>query len=41
MDFLKSDLTRNFGIGFFVGALIVVFQISPDFLPQAIAATLG
>lgn len=40
MDFLKSDLSRNFAIGFFVGALIVVFQINPDFLPEAMAATL-
>lgn len=41
MDFLKSDLARNFGIGFVVGALIVVFQVNPDFLPAAVAATLG
>lgn len=41
MDFLKSDLARNFGIGFVVGALIVVFQVNPDFLSAAVAATLG
>lgn len=40
MDFLKSDLARNFGIGFVLGTLIVIFQISPDFLPDAVAATL-
>lgn len=41
MDLLRSDLARNFGIGFVVGALIVMFQVNPDFLPAALAATLG
>ena len=44
MQFLKSDLSRNFAIGFFLGALIVAFQISPDLgsqlLPEAVAATI-
>jgi len=44
MSILKSDLSRNFAIGFFVGTLIVAFQISPDLgaglLPEAVAATI-
>jgi len=44
MTFIKSDLARNFGIGFIVGAMIVVFQVSPDLgsalLPEAFAATI-
>lgn len=42
MSFLKSDLSRNFAIGFVIGALIVAFQLSPEALtsiPQAVAAT--
>ncbi|WP_202392103.1 hypothetical protein [Pontixanthobacter gangjinensis] len=43
MNFLKSDLSRNFAIGFAVGTLIVVFQLNPDIasqlVPDAIAAT--
>jgi len=43
MNFLKSDLARQFGIGFVIGILIVAFQISPDLgsqlLPEAVAMT--
>ena len=42
MSILKSDLSRNFAIGFFLGGLIVAFQISPDLgaqlVPEAVAA---
>ena len=42
MNFLKSDLSRNFAIGFVIGALLVVFQLNPDvanqLVPDAIAA---
>ena len=44
MSFLKSDLSRNFVIGFAIGALIVEFQLSPEALtsiPQAVAATVN
>lgn len=45
MKFLSSDLSRNFAIGFVLGALIVAFQISPDLgsqiVPEAVAATLN
>lgn len=44
MSFLKSDLSRNFAIGFVVGGLIVAFQISPDLgadiIPQALAGVI-
>ena len=44
MNLLKSDLPRNFAIGFVVGALIVAFQISPDLatqlVPEAFAGTI-
>ena len=44
MSFFKSDLARNFAIGFVVGAFIVAFQISPDLgsqlIPDAVAATI-
>ncbi len=44
MTFLKSDLARNFGIGFIVGTFIVAFQISPDLgsqlIPEVVAATI-
>ncbi|MFZ1741839.1 MAG: hypothetical protein WAT93_03240 [Pontixanthobacter sp.] len=40
---MKSDIYRNFAIGFVAGALIVALQINPDFasqiMPDAIAAT--
>ncbi|MXP47790.1 hypothetical protein GRI43_10390 [Altererythrobacter luteolus] len=43
MSFFKSDLARNFAIGFAVGAFFVAFQISPDLgsqlIPDAVAAT--
>ena len=42
MRFLTSDLTRNFAIGFAIGALALLTQFSPDTLtaiPQAIAAS--
>ena len=42
MALLKSDLSRNFAIGFLIGAAIVGIQLSPDQLtaiPQALAAT--
>ncbi len=44
MSFLKSDLSRNFAIGFFIGAVIVVLQLSPEALtaiPQAVAGTVN
>lgn len=44
MSLLKSDLTRNFALGFFLGGLIVAFQISPDLglqlVPEAVAAVI-
>ncbi|MGB3737894.1 MAG: hypothetical protein WA948_00920 [Pontixanthobacter sp.] len=44
MKLLKSDLSRNFAIGFVAGALIVLFQFDPGFadsiIPQAIAGTI-
>lgn len=43
MSIFKTDMPRNFAIGFFFGALIVAFQISPDLggqiVPEAVAAT--
>ena len=43
MKLLRSDLARNFSIGFLVGSLIVLGQIGPDLwrqiVPEAIAAT--
>lgn len=41
MHLFRTDLARNFAIGFAIGALVVVFRIAPDVLtstPQAIAA---
>lgn len=41
MNLFRSDLARNFTIGFAIGAMVVVFRIAPDALtatPQAIAA---
>ncbi|ABC64599.1 hypothetical protein [Erythrobacter litoralis] len=43
MRFLSSDLTRNFAIGFAVGAVAILVQMSPDQLtaiPQAFAASI-
>ena len=44
MNIFNSDLSRNFAIGFAVGALIVVFQINPDIagqlIPEAVAASI-
>ncbi|NMW32527.1 hypothetical protein HKD42_10685 [Altererythrobacter sp. RZ02] len=44
MSLLKSDLTRNFALGFVLGGLIVAFQISPDLgsqlVPEAVAAVI-
>ena len=42
MRFLTSDLTRNFAIGFAIGAFALLAQLSPDELtaiPQAFAAS--
>ncbi|MGB7407905.1 MAG: hypothetical protein WA908_05320 [Pontixanthobacter sp.] len=43
MKLLKSDLSRNFAIGFIAGALIIVFQVNPDIaqqiVPEAMAGT--
>ncbi|WP_209348995.1 hypothetical protein [Pontixanthobacter sp. CEM42] len=43
MSIFKTDMPRNFAIGFLVGAFIVAFQISPELgnqlLPEAVAAT--
>jgi hypothetical protein len=49
MSIFKTDMPRNFAIGFFVGALIVAFQISPELgqtlgsemIPAAVAVTLS
>ena len=44
MRLLTSDLSRNFAIGFLIGAAIVGIQLSPDQLfaiPQALAATVA
>lgn len=42
MKFLKSDVSRNFAIGFIAGALIVVSHFNPklaaEIVPQAIAS---
>nr|WP_161593716.1 hypothetical protein [Parerythrobacter lutipelagi] len=38
MNFLKSDLTRNFAIGFLAGALIMLAQIGPDLIGSPIPA---
>lgn len=44
MNLFKTDLFRNFAIGFAAGAVIVAFQASPDIfgaiLPTAEAAAL-
>lgn len=44
MSMLKSDLMRNFTIGFLLGALAVSFQVAPDMwtgaVPDAVAAVL-
>jgi len=43
MKILKTDLTRNFAIGFLIGGLIVMAQMGPDLwqevVPAAQAAT--
>jgi hypothetical protein len=43
MKILKTDLARNFAIGFLIGGLIVVAQMGPDLwqnvVPAAQAAT--
>jgi hypothetical protein len=36
MDFLKSDLMRNFAIGFIAGALILFAQSGPQIFGSAI-----
>jgi hypothetical protein len=45
MRLFKSDLYRNLGIGFVIGAAIAVFQMAPQgdngLISQAQAATLG
>ncbi|MGV2494745.1 hypothetical protein [Pelagerythrobacter aerophilus] len=45
MNLFKTDLFRNFAIGFAAGAVIVALQASPDIvgavLPQAEAAVLN
>lgn len=42
IDFLKSDLSRNFGIGFLAGAILVVMSNgaawNAEFAPQVQAA---
>ncbi|GEM_PF-3883938 len=44
MKLLRSDLARNFSIGFLAGSLIVLGVMAPDLLtqivPEAAAATL-
>lgn len=43
MRLFSSDLTRNFAIGFAIGALAILVQLSPDELtaiPQAFAASI-
>jgi hypothetical protein len=44
MKLFKSDLPRNFAIGFAVGAALAVWQIAPQMsesvIPQAQAATI-
>jgi hypothetical protein len=43
MKILKTDLTRNFALGFLIGGLIVMAQMGPDLwqeiVPAAQAAT--
>lgn len=42
MRFFSSDLTRNFAIGFAMGAVAILVQLSPEELtaiPQALAGT--
>lgn len=43
MRLLSSDLSRNFAIGFLIGAAVVVLQMSPESasaIPQALAAVI-
>lgn len=44
MSLLKSDLVRNFTIGFLLGAMAVSFQVAPDMwldaAPDAVASVL-
>ena len=38
MKILKTDLTRNFAIGFLIGGLIVMAQMGPDLWQQVVPA---
>lgn len=43
MRLFRSDLYRNFAIGFVIGALALGVQLSheePSMIPQAVAATI-
>ena len=40
-DFLKSDLTRNFTLGFLIGAVALAFTNGDAFLPAAIAGVIS
>ncbi len=44
MKLLKSDLSRNFMIGFIAGTMIALFQFNPDLahsmVPQTVASIL-
>ena len=37
---LKSDLTRNFTIGFVIGAMVLAFQGGSAFVPEALAGVI-
>ncbi len=41
MSFFKSDLSRNFAIGFAAGALVIALQISPELVGQIVTDTVA
>ena len=40
-QFLKSDLIRNFAIGFLMGAAVLAFGAGDSFIPAAIAGVIS
>lgn len=41
MSIFKTDMPRNFAIGFMLGAVIVAFQINPDLISETIPAAVA
>ena len=39
--FIKSDLVRNFGFGFLIGAAALAFTTGEGFIPAAIASVIA